>query len=309
MTRIVSFLLFLLLSVPSYSQEMVKVNIIELYDKVPGPPADVKAAFARAECTGEGVMLNCNTEKFFKPTEQKVDEITERISKVGKVLAQPTVDAMKKVDPEEVKRKLASMSPAEKVKYAMEMNKQMGFTKALAPEPAAVNAALEEYQNLNQQLAADVQNIMEITKKKVALREQRDKKHQEIGEWEGAEAKKIPLVDGGEAGRFPDPKLSHALRVKAMEKHIAAENEFLKALPKQWNDQLKSEKARYSPLQQKLAAVHYGEDAKNNETKSKLLTGQSMLLGPIIELVDVSKEATDSAVNWWRQKVAVDAQE
>jgi len=308
MTRIVCSLLLIFLSIPSFAQEMIKVNIIELYDKVPAPPPDVKAARARAECTGEGVTLNCNTEKFFKPTEESTDALSRRFGDLGMALAQPQADAMKKVDPEEMNKKLASMTQEEQIAYAMEMSKQMGLTKALQPEPEAVQAALEECNVLNQAIAADAQNIMEITKKKMALREQRDMKHQEISEWEAAEAKRIPLVDGGEAGKFHDPKLSYILRVKAMDRHIVAENEYLKALPAQWNDQLKSEKTRYSPLQGKLVTIHYGEDAKNVESKQRLVEGQSELLGPIGELMSVSKEATDSALNWWRQREEVVAQ-
>jgi hypothetical protein len=308
MTRIISSLLLIFLSIPSFAQEMIKVNIIELYDKIPAPPADVKAARARAECTGEGVTLNCTAEKFFKPTEESTEALARQFGELGMALAQPQADAMRKVDPEEMKKKLESMTQEEQIAYAMEMSKQMGLTKALEPEPEAVQAALEECDALNLAIAGDAQNIMEITKKKMALREQRDRKHQEISEWEAAEAKKIPLVDGGEAGKFPDPKLSYSLRVKTMDKHIAAENEYLKALPAEWNDHLKSEKARYSPLQGKLVAIHYGEDAKNVETKQKLVNGQSQLLGPIGELMSVSKEATDSALNWWRQKEEVVAQ-
>ena len=49
-------------------------------------------------------------------------------------------------------------------------------------------------------------------------------------------------------------------------------------------------------------------DAKNVESKQRLVEGQSELLGPIGELMSVSKEATDSALNWWRQREEVVAQ-
>lgn len=53
MNRLFSFLLFFFLPILAFSQEMVKVNILELYDKIPAPPVDAKAAHARLVCVTE----------------------------------------------------------------------------------------------------------------------------------------------------------------------------------------------------------------------------------------------------------------
>ena len=52
-------LLVLLLPCGSSAQQMIKVNMVELYDKVPPPPVDAKEAFARCEKVGEDNPTNC----------------------------------------------------------------------------------------------------------------------------------------------------------------------------------------------------------------------------------------------------------
>ncbi|NUM76847.1 hypothetical protein HUU40_20995, partial [candidate division KSB1 bacterium] len=47
MKSLIAHLLCLLFPVLAFSQEMVKVNILEVYDKIPAPPADAQAAHSR----------------------------------------------------------------------------------------------------------------------------------------------------------------------------------------------------------------------------------------------------------------------
>ena len=80
------------------------------------------------------------------------------------------------------------------------------------------------------------------------------------------------------------------------------------ALQKTWPEYRDQKKARHLPLQQKLAAINYGEAAENVETKRILVGAQSMLLGPADDLISFSREATETAARWWMQKAKLDRQ-
>jgi hypothetical protein len=301
-------MIFLALPLAAFSQGLVKVNILDLYGQVPAPPKSVHEAYTRAHCEVNGDISRCDTKAFYKDINTKVNEIGGRIEKANAALSQPTA-AMMSIDPQEIQKKMATMSEAEKMQFAMAMTKQMGLgSKALAPEPAAVQDAMEEYHTLNQLLAEEMQQAAAIAEKKGRLHSERSRKHREADEWVSAEIGKLPMISFGEYGRDHDPKAVYTIKVKGMERHIAIENDYLRALQKQFSDLLAEQKSRYTPLQQKLAAISYGDDATNIETKRSLLGAQQLMMGPVQELLSFSENATDEAVNWWMQKLNLEKQ-
>lgn len=307
MKRCFLCLICLCLPVLAYGQEMVKVNILEMYSKIQAPPANITEAYARAECVSStGVMQPCNTKKFYKPVEDSFASVAQQLEKLNVVLAMPATAGMMKMDPEAIKKKMASMNDAEKMQFAMQMTQQMGLgAKALAPESDAVQAALDEYHQINQLIAADLQNTDEILKKnQIAMEHSRQ--HREINEWASLEAKKLPLLDGGEAGRYPEPKAAYALEVKVLEKHLTVENEYLKALQAQWQVEREQQKTRYASFQEKLTAIQYGEAAANVENKRLLIGGQTWMLGAAQNLLDQSRNTADESARWWMQKLQLD---
>ncbi len=298
--------LSLFLPVLAFGQGSVNVNVLELYGEVPAPPKTVHEAYSRAECTVNGDMYLCDTKNYYKKIDDKVAALGKQFEKAGVYLTQPTVNAMASVDPKEMQKKMATMTQAEQIAFAMEMNKKMGLgPKALAPEPEAVQEAMTEYQRINALNAAEMQDVMAILKKKNRIIEERNRKSKEIDVWAAAEQAKLPYIGDSEAGKYKDVKAIYAIEVRAMDKHITAENEYLAALQKQWHELLTGQKERYGKLQQKLAAIRYGEDAKNVETKRNLLGAQQLMMGPVDELLTLSKNGTDEAVNWWTQKLTL----
>lgn len=302
-----SLLFAAIIAVPvfAFSQTMVKVNPLELYGLLPSPPKSVQEAYSRAKCTVNGDIYSCNTKEFYRQINEKINKIGEQVERTNVALTVPVSPAMASVDPQEMERKMASMSQAEKMEYAMAMMKQMNLgPKALAPESDAVQEAVEEYNRL----AGDTQGFMERVEKKTQIDGDRDRKHREVNAWAEAEIGKLPYVDFSEAGRFKDQKKVHAIQVKAMEKHIAVENEYLGVFQKYWNDVLLAYKSRYSALQQKLSAINYGDDAKNIETKRHLIGALQLMMGPASELLVLSEDATNTTVIWWTQKLKLDYQ-
>jgi hypothetical protein len=302
----------LFLPIFATGQEMIKVNVLEYWNKLPAPPLDVKDAYSRLGCVSES-DAQCNSDKFYKSINDELTPLSERIAKLHVVLSQPAVNTMQKIDPEEVKKKMAAMTQEEKIAYAMQMsqqmNQQLNAANNTSIEPQAVLDAIEEYGKINEQAALEMNVSADPSNKKIQLLMNRDKKHEEVRAWSDAEHKKIPLVDyGAVAGKMPDQKMVAALKVTALEKHLAVENDYLKVLQSLWKDELVRLKTRFTPFQEKLAAVNYGEDARSYGNKSSLLGGQGLMLETAKGLVGWSKGATDEAANWWREKLRLEKQ-
>jgi hypothetical protein len=113
---------------------MVKVNILELYDKIPAPPTDAKAAHARLVCVVENTFQRCDAEKFYQPINAELDALKQRLKKTLAAFAQTSVAAMPKIDPQEMQKKLEKMTPEEKMQFAMQMSQQMAALQKLWPE-------------------------------------------------------------------------------------------------------------------------------------------------------------------------------
>lgn len=295
---------FLFAPVLAVGQTSVRVNIPDLYDNVPPPPATVQEAYNRAEC--EGVGEKCTTTRFFSGTHATLADLEAKFRSASAHLTQPVSPALASIDPAEVQRKMASMSQSEQVAYAMAMAKQMS-PGARVPEPEEVQSAVEEFNRLNQVSAAELQDPSTVMERWTRIAMERDRRHKEVDAWEAAEIQKLPFVDFSEAGKFRDAKAMHAISMKAMQKHIDVQNEYLKALARKWRDALSANRKRYARYQGLLEAVGYGDAAKNNDTKQTLLLGQQLMSGPLQELLQVSEEATREAVDLWNRRITLQA--
>jgi len=308
MMRRVLFAVLVVFPMVVLGQEMIKVNVLEYYDKIPAPPLDVKDAYARLVCTGEVDNQRCSSEKFYKAVVDELKPLSERMEKLNMVLSQPTVNVMQQIDPEAVKKKMESMTQEEKIQYAMQMSQQMSqqlnVANKTAPESPAVLDAIEEHGRINEQVALEMTTAADPTNPKMKLVLERSRKHDDVKTWAEAEHKKIPLVNYGPgAGQMPDQKKVAALERATLDKHLVVENDYLKALQTVWKDELAKQKARFTPYQQKLAAVHYGEDAISYTNKTTLLGGQGLMLETARSLINWSQSATDEAAGWWQQQL------
>lgn len=307
MSRIGLFVTCLLFPVLVSGQDVVKVNILDLAGKIPPPPADVKEAFQRSDCKeapSAGYGYECHPERFYKPVVDRLDATRQDIEKAVMTLSQPSMEAMKGMDAKEMRKKMKSMSKEDKMKMAMEMSKGAA-PRAISPEPGDVMAAQRECQAVAGGAAEDIRGAEEIYQRRGKLVQARDRKHEEIDAWKEAEAKKLPQISTGETGG-PEPKAYHALLVKATDRHLAAENEYLKAIAKEWQGTHDRYMSRYAPLQKKLVAIGHGEAAKNPETRRQILNAQGLMVGGTDDLVKLSREATDHAYTWWARKLQLE---
>ncbi len=296
-------LLVLLACSAAPAQEMLKVNIVELFGQVPVPPADAKEAYARCDHGKDPNVVVVNETKYYLPMSEKLKGLGQKLGDITMQLDKPMVDKMKSIDQKEIEKKMKTMSRDEQIKFAMEMTKQMGLAPtAMTAESPAVTAAMEESMNLSQAVGEDMQKAGAEMQSAQKVQADREKKHKDIQDWYYTEYAKIPQLSSGEMS-YPEPKALHALKLKTADKHVAVENEYLTGVRKAYQDELAKWKTRYSPMQQKLAAIHYGEDAKNAPTKKTLLGSQSMMVNAATSLLRVSSDATHGPAEWYARKV------
>lgn len=298
MKALIFYVLLMIIPFQAFGQEMVKMNMVVLADNIPAPPTDVKAAYQRLECIEVNMAQRCSVDKFYQPVTDELTAVKQQLEQLNAVLAMPAESGMQNMTPEEMQQKIASMTPEEQMQFAMQMNEQM---MNVVPEPDEVIAAIEEQNQLSMQISTELMNPGEKFQKRLSLARERENKHQEVNAWYRAEYDKLPIVSFGEAGRGPEPKAEYALKVASLEKHIAVENEYLQALQQFWPEYRDHLKAQYTPFQEKLAAINYGEDALNQTNKRILVGGQVLLLTPAEYLLDYSREVTKTAADWWLQ--------
>ena len=303
-----ALVVFLVLTLPfmAFGQDVVKVNILEIANKIPAPPTDVKDAFSRTvEVQQEGsVSSHRETDPYYKPVKDKMEAVNKQIEKALQVLAKPQMDVANEMNQKEMQKKFQTMSQEEQMKMAMEMSKKMGMG-AIVPEPEPVKAAVTECINVNQAIGADMQGAQEWYRKRQKMEQDREKQHSDIDAWKETELAKLPQISYGEMGG-PEPKAEYALLTKVMQKHLAVENDYLKAVQKEWKAGWDKYVARFSPLQEKLAKINYGADAKNPPTKQQLLTGQGQMVSSTGDLIELSSKSTESSAEWWQRKLELE---
>ena len=314
MKRLFAFLLCFSLPILAFGQEMVKqemvkVNVLTLYDKIPAPPVDAKAAHARLVCVVENTAQRCDAVKFYQPINGELAALQQRLEKTQAALALPGVNAMQQIDPQEIQKKLEKMTPEEKMIFAMQMSQQMAGAQNIQPESEEVQAAIEEVNVVNSRANEDYISPDETAKKMTQIQSDWRRKHDEIIQWREAEYEKVPQVSmGAGIGLVKEPKAVHALYLNAVTKLLVVENEYLAALQKLWPEELKKRKTIYEPLQQALVSVEYGEAAVNTTFKQMFVQGQTVMLTTAANLIHLSREATESAGRVWQEKLQLDKQ-
>lgn len=278
----------------AFGQEFVRVNILDLYDQLPPPPATVQEAHALADCA---VQPGCSVRQF----EEKLADITRQVEILLAALSlQPGVNPMQNLNPEELQRKLLSMSREEQIKLAMEMSRQA--VVPIVPEPAPVGAAVDEMVKIQEQVGNEG-GFAWIANKEAELRKELERKHREVAQWEKGERDRI-LKEDVAGGR----EEWHAVAVTAVERYIAAEQGYQQALQSVWREEITREKARFAAFQQRFAAIRHGQDAVNTSTTYNLVGVQQMMLTVAASFFDTSRRAAQSGATLWVRKLELDQQ-
>jgi len=287
------------------AQEMVKVNILLYNDRVPPVPANVREAYAR--CTLSDTKSSLDASPYYKALNDTVKALQDRFEKILTQLQAPMTDAYKKIDAADVQKKMAGMSQSEQIKYAMELNKQMGIgQKPMTPESPKVNAAIKEASTATMSSAKDYEGMKGELSANVVRQEKFEQQHRDIDAWDTQQEDKLPQVSGGEMS-WPEPKALRALKIQTADKHIAVANGYLKAMHDDFQRTYAKAKQQYGAFEEKLEGVNYGDDARNQQMKQILVSKQMGMLNPLGILLSTSKGATQEAAKWYLLRVQAEA--
>ncbi len=285
------------------SQQPVKVNLLEYFDKVPPPPTTVKEAYEKCGCDTPNRQGDCTADSLFK-------SLTDYLGKVQLDIATPATgtqgDLMRKMQDPAFQEKMKTMTEDEKMKLAMEIQAENTamVTGPMKPEPRAVTVALQEMGKLNETNANDLQNLNVRVQAEMQHQQEIEAKHNAVNDWESAEIKKLPIINsGGESEGWPDPKAVYGVKINAFKKHFAIVEAELASTGKSWGEQRTKSKQLFTPYETSLEKIHYGDDAKNKITKTNLSSGQTLMIGSITNLILGSQKAYSDAASWYDRYV------
>ena len=300
-TFVIPALLFL--SITGFSQQPVKVNLLEYFDKVLPPPATAKEAYEKCGCNIPDREGRCSADSLFKGLSNSLEKIQMEISSSG---SGTQADMMKKMQDPEFKKKMKKMSKEEKMKLAMEMQAANAATMGgpMRPEPEPVMAVLREMGRLSEWNAKESQNVNMNAQAQIKHQQEIETKHNAVDEWESAEIKKLPIIHSeGEGDDGPDPKAVYAVKINAFKKHLAIVEEELKRSGGAWMESREKDKQTFGAYEKGLEKIHFGDDAKNQASKSNLAMGQTLIIGRVANLIGGSQSMYNDAAGWYDRYV------
>jgi hypothetical protein len=278
-------LLALALAAPA-SAQTVPVDILSLYDLIPAPPSTPDEAYERAGCT---VGAGCDADRAYEQASARFAEVAQQIDiALAAAAPRPGGDPLQGMTPQEMQAKLATMSREEQIAFAMAMSRQQaGAMPTLKPEPPAVQEAVALLRRLQEELGRESMAGGGPFEREVArLQADLERKQNEIGAWAASDQFK-------DANGLPGPEW-HRVQLEAADQHLAAEAEYDQALQVLYREELSRLKDRYAPFQRALAAIGYGTDAVNAQTRFELIGMQQGMLRAAAPLARISRSATSS---------------
>lgn len=291
------------LSITGFSQQPVKVNLLEYFDKVVPPPATAKEAYEKCGCNHPDREGRCSADSLFKGMSNSLEKIQMEISSSG---GGTQAEMMKKMQDPEFKKKMKKMTKEEKMKLAMEMQAANAATMGgpMRPEPEPVMVVLREMGKLSEWNAKESQNVNTIAQAQIKHEQELDAKHNAVDEWETAEIKKLPIIHtGGEGDDGPDPKAVYLVKTNAFKRHLAIVEEELKRSGSAWVESREKDKEVFASYEKGLEKIHFGDDAKNQSTKSNLAVGQTLIIGRLVNLIGGSQHMFNEAAGWYDRYV------
>jgi hypothetical protein len=312
MRSIVALVASLLLCVPLLAQVPVRHNIIKILDEVPAPPPTAKEAYGSLTVDETAQPPTVTGQTLFAPveTQLKAAEDAYKAQEATVKNAVPpgmTPDMARMAQDPEFKKKMKSMSKEERMKLAMSM---MGSapapgTSVVKPEPPEIQAAFAEWQKLNADIQAEFNRAVTAQNAANAETEADAKAHDEIDAWAAAEIARLPQISSGEMSA-PDPALAKAVLLRAADKHIALADKRLTALTKVWTAQRNHVRSRYGAFYAKLIFADYAAGSPNPSTQKILSDGQMTVLKEVTGVVQLARDAYESAARWIAHRRAIE---
>ena len=292
---------------PLSAQKPLKVDFMKYYDQLLVPPSTSKEAHAKADCQGDGSQ-GCNADTLYaslKATfEEYLKDLTASSMSGG---SDERANLIKQMQDPDFQKKMATMSQEEKMKMAMQISQGMQQPTATTAEPPQVITVMQDAGKINEEIGADAGHMNEHSQAEIAHRQKIDKEHAAVDAWQEAETKKLPVVHEL-TGDYPEPKALHALKLAAIDKHLAIVDRELQLSIVTWKKDIEREKVRYGKFSTDLAAIHYGDDATNDVTRNSIMNAQSRMVNSLQMLLGRSNVLWNDAATWYQKRVSLEAE-
>jgi hypothetical protein len=284
---LISILLFILIAPLARSQQSLQA----MHSRIPAPPATAAAAtawLASAEYTTVAKQL--------KDQRAFVDKLNKDAGAAATAGAStgPVDFARMQRDPayaQEMQRKLAAMSQAEQMEFAMQMQKAQSAqaiqdVRAMAADPEAVTLAVEHWPDYQmKQSTGGIQAqyaVVSDIQRKVSTRAL------QIGE---QASKKMKCSDGEGSCSAADRAADKATLKAAHAQIIAEYDTALVQIGQQFAAARKARAADIAAVQKDLAPAQYGAAAKSSTNKQMLATYHNAALLEVEQLFVLSEDA------------------
>ncbi len=304
MKHLFLFPAIMVVSITALSQQPIKANLLEYFDKVPVPPSSARDAYDKCGCNVPAREQSCSADSLFKALADKLQAFQTEISLPP---SSPQADMMKKMQDPEYRKKMENMTQEEKMQMAMQMQAAYApSTGPAKPEPQKVLAVTKEVGKLTEVNANESMNLNTAMQAQVKHDQELEQKHKEVDEWEETEIKKLPAMPStGEGDSGPDPKAVYAVKLDAAKKHIAVVDKELKQTAQQWAETKAKSIQLFTPFEKGMESIHFGDDAKNQSTKQLLSGGQSQMIRSLTRLAGASQSAYSMGITWYSRYVAL----
>jgi len=301
--------LFVLTASVAFPQSPIKKDLFYLFDKIPPLPANSKEAYGKGIREGGGGGAEAKYSyvvELFDPFFAETQKLSmETMNQPGSKIA--GVD-----NPEELAKKMESMSEEQKMKVAMEMAKGMQTGPRAIHESPEVMNAFREFGELNDLLSQEQNSDL-----KYRQYDREGPLNKKFSEMDARTNKiiceKFPAhCEGIGQSSFSDAK-QQADRVGAYRMLLQNWNEknslFDKELVAARSDLAKRAslwKKRLGPFNDALRKANFGADAKDPSILQTLGSGQQRILGGMEELAWSSGQVWASAAALYAQKVQLE---
>jgi hypothetical protein len=292
------------------AQEMVPVDILSLYGSIPRPPGTVEEAYGRAQCAPR---QGCSADEHYAAVGKTLGELQARLLQLTTVLQESETHPLAGVDPAKLEQRLAAMSQAEQMQFAMELERQQATGNTPVVEPARVQAVMRETAAIREAIGAEGMALSAGAMPSFfpdglagALREDLGRIESEVNARRAAVP--APNEQGPSAAIVAYERQIRDIEHDGMTRRLAAQAEYQRALADAWHRHLITMRDRFAALQSMLPGIGYGQAARGAAAKLDIVIMQSVMLEVAIELAQASYQATERGAAMWLAKLEFDEQ-
>ena len=311
--------------IPAAAQPVVKADAVALLHELPAPPATLADAFQRAYPGGatrpdaksyyqtslaklERVQLEAQSllMQFYQKYPTGIPDMPKqpanRVSAKDKSAMEAATSelAQKMLTDKAFAQKFAQMSESEQHAYIAGLMADKGI-KPVNGTPNTNDAPMPgtdmDWMTPCQAVTGPALDLSRW-EKQTALQQKYAAQHDDANAWTEAEIKKLPMISFGEYGHDHDPEKVKAIRKQGLDKHCAVADAMMKEAAALFAALRQEAAERYTPLNDALKTVRYGETYSFGLNYTFVLQAQGMMLGDLQNVLTNEINVLEEVARW-----------